>query len=257
MIVTSPVFNSYVQNVVAPERSGDRHSDKKSHPVMGRLTPGPDASDTVYGFNSNIANRSMSLHSLSSAPRFIVRDKGGNDTLDFSGFNQAQRIDLRDGAASSVGGLHNNVSIAKGSRVENAKGGAGHDLLIGNQVGNVLTGGVGADVLWGVGGSNTFRYEKASDSTYHNADMIMDFVSGRDKIDLVPMMKEVNTPLRVVEAFTGRIGDTVVKFNPHSGRYFVAVDLTGNRETSFLVKSIHLIRPSDLLGPVTEVQRPI
>ena len=41
------------------------------------------------------------------------------------------------------------------------------------------------------------------------------------------------TPLRLVNAYTGCTGDTVVKFNPYSKRYFVAIDLTGNGYTDF------------------------
>lgn len=43
------------------------------------LNPG----DTVYGFNANTGDSASSLHALSGAPRFVVRDAGGNDTLDF------------------------------------------------------------------------------------------------------------------------------------------------------------------------------
>jgi Ca2+-binding RTX toxin-like protein len=213
--------------------------------------PKPGNSDTVYGFNSNTGNPAMSLGRFSRPPRFTVQDPGGNDTLDFSGFRQNQRIDLRAGAASSVGGMFNNVAIAKGVVIENAVGGSGNDLLIGNLADNVLKGGAGADSLWGIGGANTYAYDKASDSTYHQADLIMDFVSGMDKIDLSAIKQEANVPLQLVDTYTGRIGDTVVKFNQQSGRYFIGVDLTGNRQTDFLVKSTRLIKPEDVMGLVS------
>ena len=210
--------------------------------------PKPGNSDTVYGFNSNTGDPAMSLDSSSKPPRFTVRDPGGNDTLDFSGFKQNQRIDLRAGAASSVGGSFNNVVIAKDVVIENAIGGSGSDLLIGNLANNVLKGGPGADTFFGVGGVNTYAYDKATDSTYKQADLIMDFVSGRDKIDLSAIQREANVPLRRVESYTGRIGDTVLKYNQQSGRYFIGVDLTGNRQTDFLVKSTRLIKPGDVIG---------
>lgn len=94
----------------------------------------------------------------------------------------------------------------------------------------------------------THTYEKASDSTYHNADLIEDFVSGKDKINLTDLVKNTGTPLRLVANYTGRIGDTVVKLNSRSGRYFVGVDLTGNRRTDFLIKSTQLIKPEDIMG---------
>ncbi len=96
--------------------------------------------------------------------------------------------------------------------------------------------------------SITHTYEKLNDSSYHNADLIEDFVSGKDKIDLTDLVKNTGTPLRLVANYTGRIGDTVIKFNSHSGRYFVGVDLTGNRQTDFLIKSTQLIKPEDIMG---------
>jgi hypothetical protein len=99
--------------------------------------------------------------------------------------------------------------------------------------------------------SSTHTYEIASDSTYHNADLINDFVSGKDKINLTGLIKNIGTPLQLVEHYTGRIGDTLVRFNAHSGRYFVGVDVTGNRRTDFLVKSTQIIKPEDIIGLTT------
>ncbi|WP_248751997.1 M10 family metallopeptidase C-terminal domain-containing protein [Pseudomonas sp. MWU15-20650] len=103
--------------------------------------------------------------------------------------------------------------------------------------------------------SSTYTYEKASDSPYHNADLINDFVSGKDTINLAGLVKNAATPLQLVEHYTGRIGDTVVKLNPQTGRYFVGVDLTGNRRTDFLVKSTQLIKPDDIIGLTTPIKR--
>lgn len=214
------------------------------------VTPEPDEFnfDTVYGFNSNTCNPAMSLVPGSGAPRFTVKDSHGYDTLDFSGFKQAQRVDLRAGAASSVGGQLDNVVIDRNTTVESGIGGSGNDLMIGNSVNNDIIGGAGGDTLWGVGGANTFIYTAASDSHYDNPDMIMDFVSGRDRIDLRALKAEANVSLRLVDTYTGRIGDTVVKYNQQSDRFFVGVDLTGNRRTDFLVKSTRLVKPSDVVG---------
>ncbi len=105
--------------------------------------------DTVYGFNSNTERDFYSATSSSSKLVFSVWDAGGNDTLDFSGFSQNQKINLNEKALSDVGGLKGNVSIAAGVTVENAIGGSGSDLLIGNDVANVLKGGAGNDILYG------------------------------------------------------------------------------------------------------------
>ena len=209
---------------------------------------GLNAGDTVYGFNANAADRAMRLHARSGAPDFVVRDAGGNDTLDFSGFRQNQIIDLRERAASSVGGRRNNVSIDEGVTVENAIGGSGRDRIVGNAKGNGITGGAGGDELWGVGGRNTFKYGQLTDSRAHDPDRIMDFASGVDRIDLTALARKMQTPLRLVDAYTGRVGDTVVRHDPQSGRSYVGIDLLGKRQSDFLIKSARLIRPEDVLG---------
>ncbi|WP_455824274.1 M10 family metallopeptidase C-terminal domain-containing protein [Pseudomonas graminis] len=210
--------------------------------------PGLNAGDTVYGFNANAADRAMRLHAGSGAPDFVVQDAGGNDTLDFSGFRQNQIIDLRERAASSVGGQRNNVSIGEGVTVENAIGGAGRDRILGNLESNGITGGAGGDELWGVGGRNTFKYNQFSDSRAYDPDQLMDFASGEDTIDLTALATKLRTPLRLVSAYTGRVGDTVVRHDPQTGRSHVGIDLLGKRQSDFLIRSARLIRPEDVLG---------
>ncbi|CRM89586.1 Serralysin precursor [Pseudomonas sp. 22 E 5] len=102
--------------------------------------------------------------------------------------------------------------------------------------------------------SITHAYEKVSDSPYHNADLIENFVSGKDKINLADLVKNTGIPLRLVDNYSGRVGDTVVKFNSHSGRYFVGVDLTGNRRTNFLIKSTQLLDPRDIMGLTENIE---
>ncbi len=148
---------------------------------------------------------------------FSVWDGGGNDTLDFSGFTQNQKINLNEASFSDVGGMVGNVSIAQGVTVENAIGGSGNDLLIGNNAANVLKGGAGndiiygaggADQLWGGSGSDTFVFAASTDSKPGAADQIMDFVSGLDKIDLTGITKGAG--LHFVNAFTGAAGDAIL-----------------------------------------------
>ena len=111
--------------------------------------------DTVYGFNSN-AERTWFMASNSSTRLiFAVWDAGGRDTFDFSGYSQAQLIDLREGFFSNVGGLTGNIAIAQGAQIENAEGGFGADTLNGNALANQLDGNAGADSIFGGGGADT------------------------------------------------------------------------------------------------------
>ncbi len=92
-----------------------------------------------------------------------------------------------------------------------------------------------------------FIFNSAHDSSFSNPRLLTDFTSGTDSIDLRGVEKEANTRLKLVEAFTGRVGDTRVQYNAQSGRYFIAIDLTGNRKTDFLVKSTQVIKPKDII----------
>lgn len=111
--------------------------------------------NNTYGFNSNAGQAWFSATSNTSILIFAVWDAGGTDTFDFSGFNNAQVIDLRQGSFSNVGALIGNVSIAIGAVIENAIGGSGADTMFGSSGDNVLTGGVGNDRIDGGLGSDT------------------------------------------------------------------------------------------------------
>lgn len=201
----------------------------------------------TYGFNSNSGRDYYSLRTPQDAANFCVWDGAGNDTLDVSGYHTNQVINLRAGSFSDVGHGRGNVSIARNCLIENAVGGSGHDVLIGNEADNWLTGGAGADRLRGGGGADSFVYNHASDSTPANPDEIMDFTSGTDKIDLRGLERRSNTQFKPVKAFSGRIGDAIVGFNPQTQLHFIAIDLTGNRTADFMVTSTQVIRPPDVL----------
>ncbi|HYG46513.1 MAG TPA: pre-peptidase C-terminal domain-containing protein, partial [Allosphingosinicella sp.] len=104
-----------------------------------------------------------------------IYDTGGNDTIAYNGGRNAQ-IDLNTATLdySVTGGgivsfvrnlpgetaaqaIKGGFTIANGVVVENATGGGGDDLLIGNGATNVLTGNGGNDVFIGGGGADTFR----------------------------------------------------------------------------------------------------
>lgn len=139
--------------------------------------------DTVYGFNSTAGNDSFDFEAT-PMPVVAIWDAGGEDTLDFSGWDSNSSIDLNPGSYSSGGGsgliplaqlkangvlpatyteaqyasllarynspdglLHDNISIAYGAWIENAVGGGGDDLIIANDVANVIDGGDGSDTV--------------------------------------------------------------------------------------------------------------
>ena len=159
------------------------------------------AGDTVYGFNST-ANRGEFNLALHPQAVFTIWDGGGKDTLDLSGYTTASRIDLNAGAFSDAGGLTSNLSIAFNVVIENAVGGAGADVIAGNEAANRLSGGGGGDRIRGAGGfdvvlgdsgADVFVFDALADSRMSALrsdgkkvapDLLADFVSGEDKIDV-------------------------------------------------------------------------
>lgn len=98
-----------------------------------------------------------------------IWDAGGNDTIQYVS-NTGGLINLNAGTFSQLGTpfkignyygygkpqyQHNTVAIAFGATIENAKGGNGHDKLIGNSANNKLEGGLGNDTLEGGAGADT------------------------------------------------------------------------------------------------------
>lgn len=146
-----------------------------------------------------------------------IWDGGGNDTYDLSAYKTGLNIDLRAGAYSmfskaqlSFLGGGPNDGFARGnifnallfngdvrSLIENAKGGAGNDKILGNEGRNTLTGnggndklngaagsdkligGTGTDTLTGGQGADLFIFKKG-----YGRDTITDFKNNVDDIDL-------------------------------------------------------------------------
>lgn len=153
--------------------------------AMYGADPTTRVGDSVYGFESNLGGDVYDFD-VNGMPVISIYDAGGNDTLNFSGWNSNSHIDLNPGAFSSGGGsgvvpldtlkaagllppsyteeqytalraryhaedgmLSDNISIAYNTIIENAVGGGGNDRIIGNAVSNQLNGGAGDDVLSG------------------------------------------------------------------------------------------------------------
>ncbi|APG85660.1 alkaline phosphatase [Sinorhizobium americanum CCGM7] len=112
-------------------------------------------------------------------------DTGGNDTIAYTGTSRA-KIDLRAATLKAeIGGggwlstsetLTGGFTIANSVVIENAKGGAAADILIGNAAGNVLDGGRGADQLQGLTGNDTYIVDNSGDRVSEAASAGTDLV---------------------------------------------------------------------------------
>ena len=225
--------------------------------------------DTVYGFNSN-ANRGEFNLALHPQAVFTIWDGGGNDTLDLSGYSTPSRIDLNAGAFSDAGGLTGNLSIAFNVVIENAVGGAGADEILGNDAANQLSGGGGGDRIRGAGGFDVVRGESGADIFVFDAladsrmsalrsdgkkiapDLLADFVSGEDKIDLSVIdaiaATAANDAFTFIgtNAFSGVAGELRIEIRDGASHLFLDVD--GDRMGDLEIVSASLnILASDLI----------
>ncbi len=119
--------------------------------------------NTIYGFGSNTDDAGWSLEDAQDVFIGAIWDAGGHDTLDLSGYDMDQEIDLREEAFSSTGGRVFNLSIARDVVIEDAAGGSGDDVITGNYAANVLEGGDGDDLIEGGEGDDILFGDEGSD----------------------------------------------------------------------------------------------
>ena len=180
----------------------------------------------LYGANMDFATGNdvyeIADDNISGTFFACIWDAGGLDTITYSGARNVT-IDLRaahlgfaegsGGYISFAKGVYGGFTIANGVVIEDATGGSGRDVIIGNEarnmlVGNdgndamagmggrdtmmggtgrdVLIGGAGADKLAGGAGSDAFVYQSLSESGISKGkyDRIIGFDGGADLIDL-------------------------------------------------------------------------
>jgi serralysin len=203
--------------------------------------------DTTYGFNST-AGRAVYNASLNPHVAYTIFDSGGTDTLDYSGFNANQLINLNPETFSNVGSDIGNVSIGRGVVIENAIGGSGNDTFYGNSAANHLTGnagndtldgGAGADVMTGGLGDDRYYIDNAGDTIVEAANQGDDiaFVLGTYTLaqgvsveTLVALNQSSTDPLVLTgnefgQSLYGNLGDNYL--NGGQGNDFL-VGLAGN-----------------------------
>jgi serralysin len=124
--------------------------------------------DTSYGVNNNTGRDIYTFAIGLPSVAVTIVDHGGIDTLDYSTSNANQRLDLNQEAYSNTGGITGNVSIARGTVIENANGGNGNDVLIGNSANNRLDGGAGTDQMYGGAGNDIFVANLQADLVFED-----------------------------------------------------------------------------------------
>lgn len=153
----------------------------------------------VGGAGSDIYFYQNNTDSTATAMDIIGDFTTGADQIDVSALGLTQISLVRSGTstflfgASATGvmqlaatGVVQATDVNTGSATLgfNLVGDATSNTIIGGSGADLITGGGGADALTGGAGRDTFRYAAASDSALAAADIITDFVSGTDLLDL-------------------------------------------------------------------------
>lgn len=188
-----------------------------------------------------------------------IWDAAGTDTISNAGRSLAATIDLRaaplvganaGGYVSKVAGIIGGFTIANGVIIENAVGGNGHDILIGNEHDNYLYGGAGNDVITGFFGTDfidggdgvdTLVLSGSSEqyliaySVNESSYYIQDLVSDRDGTDWLESIERIlfsqtNTLVEFISLLENT-DPTVTSFNPADGA--VNVGLSSNISVTF------------------------
>ncbi|SFC55723.1 M10 family metallopeptidase [Tropicimonas isoalkanivorans] len=213
--------------------------------------------DTTYGVGTNLKAGRWQLEKFDATWSLTLVDSGGEDTLDMSMSDARQVIRLGAGSFSSVDGGRNNLAIAPGTEIENARSGGGQDRLVGNGADNTLwgradddslsgrwgkdrlygnsgddtlNGGKHADLLRGGKGRDTFVFQSGS-----GRDRVTDFTDDVDRIELDTALWTRDLGARgVVRAFAtvqadGDVvfdfGDDVLVVKDVGDRWLLADDL--------------------------------
>nr|WP_323779471.1 M10 family metallopeptidase C-terminal domain-containing protein [Amylibacter sp.] len=120
------------------------------------------AMQDLWGANLDSASGDSTYTGKRTDTIDAIWDGGGIDTFDASAIASGVRLDLRQARFSSFDST-DDVVIAYDTVIENATGGAGADVLIGNNTANLLLGGGGRDKIKGNKGRDDIEGGDARD----------------------------------------------------------------------------------------------
>ncbi|QNU45076.1 M10 family metallopeptidase C-terminal domain-containing protein [Mixta calida] len=187
---------------------GENGNDRLYGGENDDLLYGGNGNDTLYGENGNDRLYGGENDDL-------LYGGNGNDTL--YGENGNDRLWGGEGADALYGGSGNDILYGENGN-DRLEGGAGIDRLYG---------GGGADKLYGGDGNDLFIFTRASDSLPALRDLIGDFASGRDKIDLSALDSAAH-PLHFTSKFTGKLGEMQMLWDVNTHLTHLSLNLTGD-----------------------------
>ncbi|MDO9355907.1 MAG: calcium-binding protein [Solirubrobacteraceae bacterium] len=138
-------------------------------PLSDRLTGGPGADALGGGGGDDVLNGAGGADGLDGG--------AGSDTVDYSGRAADRPVSVSLAAGSGGGPTDDGAGDALSS-IENVTGGAGDDVLTGDDAPNTLIGGPGGDVLRGADGADTLVGGDGIDTFFGGTGL--DLIQARD-----------------------------------------------------------------------------
>ncbi len=161
----------------------------------------------------------------------ILFGANGNDTLN-GGFGMDTLVGGE--GDDTLFGNQDGDALLGGFGTDTLYGGQGNDTLLGELGNDVLVGGLGSDTLFGGAGADVFRYMQAADSTAAGRDLIVDFETGVDRIDLLAVR-------------TGAADTFSITYS--GGLSYIDVDLGGDGTLDMHIGFVgeQVVAPTDIL----------
>ena len=215
---------------------------------VNRVDGGDGIDTAAYAFAASGVSVSLALQGQLQATGIstdlligIENLTGSNFADTLTGDASANFLQGGLGADTLSGGAGNDVlfgeadnDVLYGNQDSDALyGGVGNDTLYGGQGDDFIIGGAGADVLFGNLGIDTFQYFATSDSPVGGSDLIADFTSGVDKIELRPI-------------HTGGAAD-VFSLTQINGVTYLNVDLGNDGSIEMQIVITGTVLPSDVI----------
>ena len=222
---------------------------------------------TIHGSNDADPNDFDHLATgkkvTSDGHSFIYGTPGGNS---IAGGGYHGQIIFAGAGNDTINGTGKGDLIYAGSGNDTVKGndwddtiygGSGSDTINGNNGCDTIIGGYGADKLTGSNGDDRFVYLSASDSNANRFDVVSDFRSGSDRIDLTALgalsflaLTSTNTfvpPHTVAWLYDSATNETIVYVNSTDH----TLDIGDSALVEIHLQGIASIEPSDIVPAPT------
>jgi len=169
----------------------------------------------------------------------VIENASGGDGDDVLIGNAFANILHGNDGADYLGGGDGMDSLFGGEGDDWLVGGTGADVLTAGPGNDLIVGGRGGDQLGGGDGFDTFDFNSVRDSRGQNRDVILDFVSGEDRINLRTMDADTsragNQNFRFIgeKALSPNGHQVHIRYDYANGLTIVEGDVNGDRKADF------------------------